>query len=976
MLIIWDSTDISMPESGLTVYPGNTTTLYASYTNATSGEAISGECLANATGSFQIMDFEPSTGYFIQDITYNEPGNYIFTIHCSYLGFTNLNTTDYVDVSEMPAFNQTDSDGDGYPEFIDCNDNNANINPGKTEILYNGVDDDCNAQTFDFIVFDITTDKQDYSLSETVTVTVDATLGSETYITINTPTNISYIFILGGENYPANQEFTFTNTSGIYSIEATNYFENYTNQKTVEINVENTLHADISVNASQIFNGDYAGFTSSVSGGIPPYYYDWNFDDGYISHDPNPTHIFSQIKKHNVALKVRDSEYNYFMETIALDVVPKYILNVTVIDNVTDEPVEGVKVKIDSKYYYTDENGEARFGLTNRTYDIRISHSDYYTYSHDDFEFNSSYNMLVYLKPESEELPPLISLTEPANGTQVSGDAVTFRFYVIDNDLVNCTLYISEGDGWWTELEEFINVESNKEVKYTEEDLSGEFIMWKVECLDTAGFSSDSRQNSFRFAENQEDAFSGADAALGEEPDATFTQVQEVFDLLPDIDTYSPDQKRVVNILGVVDRLKQLKLELDKANRDLYNLKYRTDVIDVLDEREKILSEINRIKDIAPRAINVEKKVEFVKYVEDADAAKLFEKYISLKGYEYSKKEIADFIEANTLLQKKLSINTEAYNVVIEYVSGRSEELTLIHKAVDMGTISLETINFVEFIPKDLLESASEVTMLTKNVAVLEDDPIFELELTDAVELTYFVSKKIDLDKIPKISSLLIAKDAKKTTGGMASVTGFALFDRIGISPKNTTIFFIELVIILGLTVVYVAYQVKYKNDDESGAKEKRAMPAYDAKPQQSFEQGYTQAPAQKYGTPVQPDDNYTYFHKLMSTAEKNMHLHDLNKAALNYMELKFLFKRLSGFHQGQVLDKVTMLGHDITKDHLLKMIDECYIALTDGDADKVMSLYQEIETEYSLLDENMQKKIYPKCCQLLSIIRSSLSDE
>lgn len=46
-------------------------------------------------------------------------------------------------------YGKTDADGDGYPAEVDCLDTNANVNPGKTEVKNNGLDDDCNASTPD-----------------------------------------------------------------------------------------------------------------------------------------------------------------------------------------------------------------------------------------------------------------------------------------------------------------------------------------------------------------------------------------------------------------------------------------------------------------------------------------------------------------------------------------------------------------------------------------------------------------------------------------------------------------------------------------------------------------------------------------------------------------------------------------------------------------------------------------------------------
>ncbi|MCP4091768.1 MAG: PKD domain-containing protein, partial [Gammaproteobacteria bacterium] len=55
-----------------------------------------------------------------------------------------------------------DTDGDGYPSNVDCDDSNAAVNPGATEVYYNGLDDDCNPATPDDP--DMDSDGYDYTV--------------------------------------------------------------------------------------------------------------------------------------------------------------------------------------------------------------------------------------------------------------------------------------------------------------------------------------------------------------------------------------------------------------------------------------------------------------------------------------------------------------------------------------------------------------------------------------------------------------------------------------------------------------------------------------------------------------------------------------------------------------------------------------------------------------------------------------------
>ena len=107
------------------------------------------------------------------------------------------------------------------------------------------------------------------------------------------PYSYSWGFGDGGSSTQQNPSHTF-NSPGTYTVTLTVTDDSdQTDSDTLSILIEDCL---LDVDAHGPYNGEVGidiQFTGSVSGGTPPYYYQWSFGDGSIMEEQNPLYAYS-----------------------------------------------------------------------------------------------------------------------------------------------------------------------------------------------------------------------------------------------------------------------------------------------------------------------------------------------------------------------------------------------------------------------------------------------------------------------------------------------------------------------------------------------------------------------------------------------------------------------------------------------------------------------------------------------------------
>jgi len=174
------------------------------------------------------------------------------------------------------------------------------------------------------------------SSSSTLTCAITATPNSGTVpLTVNftsavnggtTPYSYTWTFGDGGTSNSSSANHTYP-VSGTYTVQLT-VTDSSSPVKTA--NASTTITANPSVMTVAITPSPVSGtaplnvnFTSSVSGGVAPFYYAWSFGDGNLSVLPNPTNLYSVGGNYTATLSLTDSASNHATNSVVIPVAAK-----------------------------------------------------------------------------------------------------------------------------------------------------------------------------------------------------------------------------------------------------------------------------------------------------------------------------------------------------------------------------------------------------------------------------------------------------------------------------------------------------------------------------------------------------------------------------------------------------------------------------------------------------------------------------
>jgi hypothetical protein len=225
--------------------------------------------------------------------------------------------------------------------------------------------------------FNISPNKNEYSMGETGYLIINARAGSNLTLFIDKPNRDSFFKYFNGRTFPLVEMINYTDNGGTYRIDGIFTEGGKVFVVKTSFEVTNTFNTYIDVNETAGIPGAVFNFETNATGGIGNVTYEWDFDDGTTGSGPEIDHKFGSVGEYTVEVTATDGRGNRATDTIKIDIYNKHMLHILVRELQTQKYLANVSVEVDDQRKYTDSNGKADFETYEGKRRIYVTHPGY-----------------------------------------------------------------------------------------------------------------------------------------------------------------------------------------------------------------------------------------------------------------------------------------------------------------------------------------------------------------------------------------------------------------------------------------------------------------------------------------------------------------------------------------------------------------------------------------------------------------------
>ncbi len=741
-------------------------------------------------------------------------------------------------------------------------------------------------------------------------VTIQANNQSNVTLTITTPTNYTYTSTYLGEAYPKTITLP-TNRTGTYQVNATMHYYNTTLFQTQQYDVVSNIDVDIDGDTT-IDEGDSVSLVATATGGIPPLQVHWVKEDGSVHLSSIYDRTFSLAGNYDHLVRVTDAAGNVYERPVTIKVRRLYLLSITVKDKDTNAAVPSADLDVDGEIFTTDSNGRKDLLLRSDDYGIRAE-KEGYAGIYRSIDLNKNQTLELLLKKQDTS-PPGIDLATKDSATLSSDDLI--QFTVRDQSTVNCSFYVRDKrDNWYEQQQELKGLDPGQSYTFALNMLDPGEYFWKISCVDEKGNEEETDERSLTLT------YPGATVQSSERVNDE-DMLQELQDALDAQASFSNEQSQVAGMLQYDQTIQLAVKRIKQIQRDLNTLIYRRDLTqqEIEAQLDNLSKELDAMRATVPVDIKVLNTKNFVKYTPDEALQSLL---VLLKDNQEVLNE-KNYEARNIQIQSLLLVSSTVANAEITYLDGTTKPITVVSKRITYEEDLPKDLSLLEYIPKDLAQQASDLTILTDHT-IMKDDPL--IDFGQATDVVYYFNKQVDLDSLEGLETILFDASPPKE---MEGVTGGAIISLADTDPK--------LFLVIGIIIIIAVY-IALAFDVRSRIK-------------WFFLRLFTRK-------------QLHYINVLINDSMDYLEQGDYDKAAFIYQEIKLTFDKLSSAGKEKTYDQIMELIHKLDAAYLEELYEKMESHLKINDVPAALQDYHKIEDTYKSLDKENKQRHYTRATEL-----------